>query len=170
MQFSKHADKRFKERLSITREDLINRLSNQAVLERIEKTGERHLILWIPEEREFFCFVICDNQIITLMPLIWRAKQVSESVLEEARNRVDFPASITPQQASKKVGCQIHTIGPNPRVLNFNSRCIGATGIDKDKLLNDFNERLERYHLSRDQIYSFLVQLDTEWVNMIDSI
>lgn len=85
MKLSTHAKIRFDERISFPLEEFLERLQTKGVLERIEKKGPRHYVLFIPEQREFYCVVVRGDEIITLMPMIWRAAQVSHQVLEEAR-------------------------------------------------------------------------------------
>lgn len=171
MHFSKHAERRFNERLSISQNDLFERLSTQSVLERIEKTGERHLILWIPEEREFFCFVISNDQIITLMPLIWRAKQISENVLEEARLAVESnKKSIGLPIKSKKVSCRICTTRIDECSRHFHSDCMGVNGMDNDKLLEDFRQCCIKWNIKSEQIYSLEAEVDNKWIDLTELI
>ncbi len=83
--FSNHAWKRFGERLSISQKELIHRLKNQSIVECFEKEVTRYLI-YCPEEKEFFIIPVSKTgEIVSILPLIWRAKGVSSDLLNEAR-------------------------------------------------------------------------------------
>lgn len=181
MKFSLHATIRFQERLSITEEDFINRLQTQAVLERIEKDGPSHYIIYIPEDSEYYCVVIAKDTIITMMPLIWRCKQISPEILDQARKLV-IRDEIKQEVTKEPVKQTVATHKKNPKTecsiaydnnghrgtLNFGSKAFYPQ-LNKEWLRKEVEEvTMEKYNNALpEKVLGVRARLNGVWTNII---
>lgn len=164
MNFTSHALLRLQERTSLSPEEFISRLSDHGVLERIEKKGAKHYIVWLPEEGEFFCAVVDNDIVITFMPLIWRAKQVSEKTLQMAHEAAELDLVVS---KPVKTPCAIRYKDTYPHVHEFGSSAFRSDGsYDTRKLRDEVKEVRHKYQVS-DHV-SVLVQarIDSVWTDL----